>query len=159
MGACRQFLHCPGSCVSNISALCCSPKHITAVSDILYHKGTENMYTGILDDFQLCKYHMYAHLDNGYMGQDILFITRPCNMQFAQIYILAEMSYGKTCPDLGTSAQLSSHDARPYALSVYHSGWRWVLRIPIPTECFTGNTLGHSKNLVQSPLQYILIQT
>lgn len=92
------------------------------------------------------------------MGQDILFITWPCNIYFAQIYILAEMSYEKICPDLGTYVQLSSHGTRPSALSVYHSGWRWVSSIPIPTECFSGNTCGHSKNLVQSPLQYILIQ-
>lgn len=47
-------------------------------------------------------------------------------MYFAQIYTLTKMSYGKTCPDLDMYAQLNSH-ARPYALSIYHSGWRWVL--------------------------------
>lgn len=50
----------------------------------------------------------------------------PINMYFAQIYILAEMSYGKTSPDLGTYVQLNNH-ARPYVLSICHSGWRWVL--------------------------------
>lgn len=35
-------------------------------------------------------------------GTRYSFIAWPCNMYFAQIYILAEMSYGKTCPDLGT---------------------------------------------------------
>lgn len=50
----------------------------------------------------------------------------PFNMYFAQIYILAEMSYGKTSPDLGTYRQLNNH-ARPYVLSICHSGWRWVL--------------------------------
>lgn len=128
MGVCRQFLLCLGSYVSSISA-----QAWTAVSGIVQHKSTESMYTCILDGFQLCLYHMYAHLDNRYMGQDILFITWPCNIYFAQIYILAEMSYEKICPDLGTYVQLSSHGARPYALSVYHSGWRWVSSIPIPT--------------------------
>lgn len=47
-------------------------------------------------------------------------------MYFAQIYILAEMSYGKTSPDVGTYAQLNNH-AGPYVRSICQSGWRWVL--------------------------------
>lgn len=47
-------------------------------------------------------------------------------MYLAQIYILAEMPYGKTSPDLGTYAELNNH-ARPYVLSICRSGCRWVL--------------------------------
>lgn len=71
------------------------PQACAVVSGILSHKSTENMYTRILDGIQLCMYQMYAHLDNRYMGQDILFITCPCNMYFAQIYLPGEMPYGK----------------------------------------------------------------
>lgn len=64
------------------------------VSGILSHKSTENMYTCILDSIQLCMHHMYAHLDNRYMGQDILFITWPCNKYFCS-NIPTWNAYGK----------------------------------------------------------------
>lgn len=69
---------------SVLAAMCpvSVPQAWTAVSGILQHKSTESMYICILDGFHLCLYHMYAHLDNRYMGQDILFITQPCNIYF-----------------------------------------------------------------------------
>lgn len=82
------------------------------------------------------------------MGQHILFIMWPFNMYFAQICTLTKMSYGKTCPDLVTYAQLNSH-ARPYALSVFHSGWRGVLSYPYTYIVFYWKYMG---NLVQSPI-------
>lgn len=118
------------------------------------------MYTCILDGIQLCMYRMYAYLDNRYMGWDI-------HLSHGHVIcILLKQTYLQTCLmgihvqiQAHIYAQLSSHDARPYALSVCHSGWRQVLPISIPIQYFTGNTFGHSKNPVQSPLQYILIQT
>lgn len=93
-GACRQFLHCLGSYVFDNSALWCTPGMYCSFWYTLSQKHRK-WYTCILDGIQLCMYHMYAHLDNRYMGQDILVIMWPCNMYFAQIYVLAEMPYGK----------------------------------------------------------------
>lgn len=119
---------------SVLAAMCpvSVPQAWTAVSGILQHKSTESMYICILDGFQLCIICM--HIWTTGTWDRIFYLSHSHVIYiFAQIYILAEMCYEKICPDLGTYVQLSSHGARPYALSVYHSGWRWVCSIPIPT--------------------------
>lgn len=56
------------------------------------------------------------------------------------ICILLKYTYLQKClmgrhSSLGSCAQLSSHDASwHYALSVCHTGWRWMLPVSIPTQ-------------------------
>lgn len=110
--------------VSSNKDLCCRSKHALNISGTPVPQSTKNTYPCTLEGFQVYihTHHMYMYFQaTGKWNSVSLFTGWPLNMYFVQsstLYTFAEMSCGKTWPDLDIYAQLYIAIQGPYALSV-----------------------------------------